>query len=129
MARMGTFYTTILVENVVRRGETRAVDNALVDTGSEFTWIPRPILEELGIPSEQTARFLVADGRAIERQMGIAIVHAAGSKAPDYVVFAEPDDMVILGAHSLEGMNLRVDALRKQLIPAGPILAGVGHVL
>ena len=81
MARMGTFYTTILVENVVRRGETRTVDNALVDTGSEFTWIPRPILEELGIQSEQTARLLVADGRAIERQMGIAIVHAAGSRA------------------------------------------------
>ena len=57
--------------------------------------------------------------------MGYAIVHAGGTDAPDLVVFAEPDDMVLLGARSLEGMNLRVDALRKQLVPAGPILAGV----
>ena len=67
----------------------------------------------------------MADGRQLERQVGIAIVHAAGTKAPDYVTFAEPGDIIILGARALEGMNLRVDALKKQLLPAGPILAGV----
>lgn len=56
--------------------------------------------------------------------MIIAIVHAAGTKAPDYVVFGEESDMVILGARTLEGLNVRVDAQRKQLVPAGPILAG-----
>jgi len=40
------------------------------------------------------------------------------------VLWAEPGDMVILWAHALEGMNLRVDALRKQLAPGGPVLAG-----
>jgi hypothetical protein len=67
---------------------------------------------------------MIADGRQLERPVGIAIVHAAGMKAPDYVVFAEPTDVIILGARALEGMNARVDALRKQLVPAGPILAG-----
>ena len=124
MSDMGTFRTTILVESTERRGEMRSVENALVDTGSEFTWVPRAVLEELGIRPEFTQRFLVADGRQLERPVGIAIVHAAGSKAPDYVTFAEPGDMLILGARSLEGMNLRVDAQRKQLLPAGPILAG-----
>lgn len=121
---MGTFRTTILIESTERRGEMRSVENARVDTGSEFTWVPRTVLEELGIRPEFTQRFLVADGRQLERPVGIAIVHAAGSKAPDYVTFAEPGDMVILGARSLEGMNLRVDGQRKQLLPAGPILAG-----
>ena len=41
-----------------------------------------------------------------------------------FVVFAEPGDMTILGARSLEGLNVRVDSQRKQLVPAGPILAG-----
>jgi predicted aspartyl protease len=123
MSDVGTFRTTILIESVDRCGETRAVENALVDTGSEFTWVPRPVLEELGIRSERPQRFVLADGRAIERPLGIGIVHAAGTSAPDFVVFAEPEDMVILGSRSLEGMNLRVDALRKQLVPAGPILA------
>jgi clan AA aspartic protease len=124
MPDAGTFRTTILVESAERRGDTRTVENALVDTGSEFTWVPREVLESLGIRPEMTQRFLIADGRELERPVGIAIVHAAGTKAPDFVVFAEPGDMVLLGARSLEGMNLRVDALRKQLVPAGPILAG-----
>lgn len=124
MTDMGTFRTPILIENAERRGETRTVDGAVVDTGSEFTWVPSDVLESLGIRVERTQRFILADGRTLERSMGFAIVHAVGTTAPDLVVFAQPDDMVILGAHSLEGMNLRVDALRKQLVPAGPVLAG-----
>jgi predicted aspartyl protease len=121
---MGTFRTTILLENAERRDETRTVENALVDTGSEYAWVPRDVLEALRIRPERTQRFIVADGRTFERPLGFAIVHAAGTNAPDLVVFAEPGDLVILGAHSLEGMNLRVDTLRKQLVPAGPVLAG-----
>jgi predicted aspartyl protease len=102
MGDMGTFRTTILIESAERRGEMRTVENALVDTGSEYTWVPGAVLAELGI----------------------AIVHAAGAKAPDFVVFAEAGDLVLLGARSLEGLNVRVDAQRKQLVPAGPILAG-----
>jgi len=121
---MGTFRTTILLENAERRDDTRTVENALVHTGSEYTWMPRDVLEALRIRPERTQRFIVADGRTFERPLGFAIVHAAGTNAPDLVVFAEPGDLVILGAHSLEGMNLRVDTLRKQLVPAGPVLAG-----
>jgi hypothetical protein len=69
-------------------------------------------------------RFIIADGSTLERPLGFAVVHAAGTSAPDLVVFAEPGDMVLLGARSLEGMNLRVDTLRNQLVPAGPVLAG-----
>lgn len=124
MPDMGTFRTTIAIESAERRGEMRTVDNALVDTGSEFTWAPASLLEELGIRREMRQRFVLADGRELERDVGIAIVHAAGTKAPDYVVFAEQGDMVLLGARSIEGLNVRVDAQRKQLVPAGPILAG-----
>ncbi|HSQ30756.1 MAG TPA: retroviral-like aspartic protease family protein [Gemmatimonadaceae bacterium] len=125
MSDTGTFRTTIMIENVVRRGEIRVVGDALVDTGSEYTWIPADVLANLGIRPEHTQRFIVADGRQLDRPVGIAIVHAAGAKAPDFVVFAEPGDMVLLGARSLEGLNVRVDAQRKQLVPAGPILAGM----
>lgn len=31
--------------------------------------------------------------------------------------------MVLLGAHGLEGLNLRVDLGRKELVPAGPVPA------
>jgi len=124
MPDMGTFRTTILLESAERRGDTRTVEDALVDTSSEYTWVPRGPLESLGIGPERVQRFIVADGRTLERQIGFAIVHAGGTTAPDLVVFAEPGDMILLGARSLEGLNLRVDSLRKQLVPAGPVLAG-----
>lgn len=124
MSRMGTFRTSMMIESTINRGDMRTVENALVDTGSEYTWVPGDVLVDLGIRPERLQRFIVADGRQLERQMGIAIVHAAGTTAPDFVVFAEPGDMVILGARTLEGLNVRVDAQRKQLIPAGPVLAG-----
>lgn len=124
MHSMGTFRTAVRIENIERRGDLSAGDSALVDTGSELTWIPRPVLESLAIRVEGTQRFIVADGRTFERHIGFAVVHAAGRFAPDYVVFGEPGDMIILGARSLEGLNLRIDALRKTLVHAGPILAG-----
>lgn len=31
--------------------------------------------------------------------------------------------MVLLGVRALEGMNLKVDPVRKQLVPGGPVIA------
>jgi hypothetical protein len=35
-------------------------------------------------------------------------------------MFAEDGDMPLLGAHGLEALRLRVDLIRKELVPAGP---------
>lgn len=99
----------------------------VVDTGSEYTWVPRSILHSLGIDAERAERFVTADGRVIAREMGYAIVHAGGARTSDEVVFAEPGDMVLLGAHTIEGMNLRVDLKEKRLVPAGPVPAAIGR--
>jgi predicted aspartyl protease len=123
MGDMGTFRTTILIENPLRRGVTQALPDTLVDTGAELTWAPRSVLEALGIGREKTLGFRTADGRAVYRDIGYAIVHAGGTQTNDEVVFAEPGDMILLGARSLEGLNLRVDARTKQLVDAGPIVA------
>jgi predicted aspartyl protease len=122
---MGLFRTTIEVESLQQRGPRRPLANTLVDTGSEYTWIPRAELEALGITPQRKQGFIVADGRRIDRDIGYALVHAGGTEAPDLVVFAEPGDMVLLGAHSLEGLNLKVDPVRKELVPAGPVIAAI----
>ena len=75
---MGTFRTTVMIENAERRGERRTVEDARVDTGSELTWVSRSILESLGIRAEGMQRFVVADGREVNRELGIGIVHVAG---------------------------------------------------
>jgi predicted aspartyl protease len=124
VTEMGTFRTTVAIENVSRRGTIRTLPDVLVDTGSEYSWAPRDVLASLGIVAERTQRFVVADGRAITREIGIAMIHAGGTSAPDFVVFAEAGDLVLLGARSLEGLNLRIDPMRKMLIDAGPIVTG-----
>jgi predicted aspartyl protease len=123
MEDMGTLRTTVGIENVSQRGEVRELRDVMVDTGSEFTWVPRHLLESLNIIVQRRQRFVVADGRHVERDIGYAIVHAAGSATADDVVFAESDDLVLLGVRSLEGLNLRIDVVRKQLVDAGPIIA------
>lgn len=123
MPEMGTLRTTVGVENVSQLGGIHELPETLVDTGSEFTWIPRGVLESLGIRPQRRQGFLVADGRRVERDIGYAIIHASGAATADDVVFGEENDFVLLGVRSLEGLNLRLDVVRKQLVDAGPILA------
>src|SRR2546429_6832262 len=127
MDDVGVFRTTIEIQNWEPRGPRRALPETLVDTGSEFTWIPRRVLKELGIRAQRKQAFEVADGRRIERDIGYALVRAAGSEAPDLVVFAEPADMTLLGAHSLDGLNLKIDPIRKALLPAGPVITAAAR--
>ena len=122
MEDMGLFRTTIEVQHLDRQAPGRPLPDTLVDTGSEYTWIPRGVLEELGVAAERKQGFIVADGRRIDRDIGYVLVRAGGSEAPALVVFAETGDMTLLGAHSLEGLNLKIDPVRKELVPAGPVI-------
>jgi predicted aspartyl protease len=123
MSDVGTFRSTFAIENPLRRGERRELTDTLVDTGAELTWVPTEVLEALGITRQKHLGFRTADGRAAFRDIGYAIVHAGGTETNDEVVFAERGDMILLGARSLDGLNLRVDARTKRLVDAGPIVA------
>ena len=120
MSDMGTFRITIEVENPLRPGQRRSIASALVDTGSELSWLPAAVLDSIGIDRYERWQFRQANGSVIERWVGPAFVYAAGKRATDDVVFGEPGDQILLGARSLEGMNLRVDSHAKQLVDAGP---------
>jgi hypothetical protein len=52
----------------------------------------------------------------------------AGTFTGDDVVFGEPGDMVLLGARTIEGLNLRVDPVAKQLVDAGPAPVAFAHL-
>lgn len=125
MEEMGTFRTTVGVQKFGQEGRIHELPDTLVDTSSELTWIPRTVLESLEIVVQRRRRFEVADGRHLERDVGFAILHAGGTSTADDVVFAEPDDFVLLGVRTIEGLNLRIDVVRKQLVDAGPVLAAV----
>jgi predicted aspartyl protease len=96
----------------------------LVDSGAEFTWINRETLKKIGVKREKKDyTFVMANGQQIIRPVGFAVLHVSGALTIDEVIFGEPGDLEILGARSLEGMNLRVDSRAKKLVAGGPIPA------
>lgn len=120
---MGIFRTRVGVESHTARGAVEFVDNVLVDTAAEMTWLPAPLLKSMGIMPERTRSFRLADGSVVTRDIGYAIVHAGGEAVSDDVVFALPGDLALLGARSIEGLNFKVDLANKEFVAAGPMHA------
>ncbi len=90
---MGTFRVDVEIENPARPG----------DVERNNKW-----------------RFRQADGTTLERWTGGVSVYVAGKRAADEVVFGQPGDLVLLGSRTLEGLNLRIEPVTKQLVDAGP---------
>ena len=121
---MGTFYIGCTLENIVNRQKSAAVPKLLVDTGSDYTWLPAKVLEKIGVKREKKDVVMtMANGQTISRNVGFVIVRAGEFFTVDEVVFAESDDLLLLGARTLEGFNARVDSKQKKLVAAGPVLA------
>ena len=113
---MGQFTVRVTVAHPSDPVRLKEVE-LLVDTGATLTWIPRELLEELGVPRLRRRSFLVADGRAVERDTVGALVRLNGSEAIVTVVLAEPGDGNMLGATALETLGFAVDPVGKRLIP------------
>jgi predicted aspartyl protease len=123
MDDMGTFRIDVELENPAVLGTLLRLDRVLVDTGAELSWFPAVVLESLGVRREKQLQFRQADGSVLTRWSGWAIIHASGTRTIDEVVFGEPRDLILLGARTMEGLNLRVDPVGKRLIDAGPLPA------
>jgi predicted aspartyl protease len=121
---MGTFSVSCRVSNIVDRSRSIDISQLLVDTGSEHTWITSKLLEEIGIIREKKdEHFIMANGEIVTRSVGFAILYVEDSFTIDEVVFAETGDLLLLGARTLEGLNLTVDSRLKKLVAAGPLPA------
>jgi len=121
---MGILYVDCIVANHVNERRSRKVSKVLVDTGSECTWMAASVLESLGIiRRKKDMEFLMANGKTITRSIGFAVIRSGEYFTIDEVVFAEPGDLQLLGARTLEGMGVVPDPRRKKLVAAGPIPA------
>jgi len=121
---MGTFYAKCKVENPIDRTRSVVVPKLLVDTGSEYSWVSERTLEKIGIQREKKdVPFVLANGQEVTRSVGFAIIRLDKFFTIDEVVYAEPGDLLLLGARTLEGLNLTVEPGRKRLVAAGPLPA------
>ena len=121
---MGTLYTKCKIENPVDRTRSVVIPKLLVDTGSEYTWASERTLERIGIQREtKDVTFVLANGQEVTRRVGFSIIRHDEFFTIDEVVFAEKGDLLLLGARTLEGLNLTIDPGRKKLVAAGPLPA------
>ncbi len=117
---MGTFSVTIQLSDM--DGQRRETSEAFVDTGSSYTFFPRPTLERLGIAVTGQRPFRLANEERVFYDIGWEMVHINGSEGITLVVFGEPDVMPLLGAHALESLGLGVDPVNQRLVPVDAML-------
>ena len=113
---MGQFSVRTAIAHPADPNRVAEVD-LLVDTGATLSWVPRQILEQLGIPRLPRRRFLLADGGFVERDTAGVLIRMDGTEAMVTVVVAESGDAHLLGATALETLGLGIDPVRQQLIP------------
>ena len=90
----------------------------MVDSGASYSWVLRTRLEPLGVRPVRRMSFKTIEGKTIERDLVPVFVAADGFTGGDNVVMAEPGDMEVIGAHTLESLGLTVDPVGKKLVPA-----------
>ena len=95
----------------------------LVDTGSTYSWIPREILERLGVKATGRRRFKTISGAVVEREIGYVFVEYGGDIAPTMVVFGEKGDAAVFGLHGMESLGLEVDPTTRQIRRSEALLA------
>lgn len=96
---------------------------ALVDTGSELSWLPADVLSQIGIPPRRKRSFVTATKQTVIRDVGYAILAADGYETTDEVVFAQPGDMILLGVRTIEGFGVAVDNLAHRFVAQTTIVA------
>jgi aspartyl protease family protein len=101
-------------------GEHRVV-SALVDTGAFYTWLPRPLLEGLGLRPDIQRPFQLASGEVVVRDVGRAWVTLDGQEEQTLVVFGDAGSMALLGAYTLEGFAVAVDPVNRRLVSLGAL--------
>jgi predicted aspartyl protease len=88
----------------------------MVDTGSEVSWLPKQLLLDAGITPRGKKRFATATQQIVERDIGYAILTAEGYSTIDEIVFAEENDMSLLGVRTLEGFSVMVDNIGHRFV-------------
>lgn len=116
---MGLFSVTIQVGDL--SGSRFATLEAMADTGSAHSFIPRRLLDEVGADPWEVRSFAFADERVSDIPFGYARFIVQGVEVIAPVIFADDEAEPLLGATTLEAAHLAVDPINRTLIPVLPM--------
>ena len=90
------FKVSVVARNIQDQSLISPPIEALVDTGSELTWLPRDVLIGIKVTPVRKRSFSTATQQIVTRETGYAILSAEGFETVDEVVFGEPGDRTSL---------------------------------
>lgn len=106
---MSIFRVNLVACNPRNKEQTTMPLAALVDTGSELTWLPAEALRSIGVEARAKRTLKMANNETVMREVGYVILQANGSEIMDEVVFGEPGDGALIGTRALEAFGLMVE--------------------
>lgn len=114
---MGTTTVTIKVKNP--GDPSKVVEGQfLVDSGAAYTVLPQRFVKKLGLTPSYSQKFVLADGKIVERKIGKAFIEFQGRETAVPVVLGKEKDSSLLGVLTLEALGLALDPFERKLYPA-----------
>src|SRR3989338_8425527 len=94
----------------------------MVDSGAVYSVIPAKDLKQLGINPTREMKFYLADGTPMTRKIGNLLYEYEGTQGAAPVVFGQENDLLLLGAVTLESLGLVLNPLSRELKPMHAVL-------
>ncbi len=117
---MGTLEVDFQIGNLDGTGFVEI--NALVDTGSNYSFFSGSTLARLGVRQEYHQQFELADNRIVEYPMGQVRIRLEGKELVAPVIFAPEGSAPLLGVTALEIFSLGIDPVNQRLTPIPSML-------
>src|SRR5438874_3138401 len=114
MEDMGTFFHPMTVTGPT--GASLTID-ALVDTCSTFSSLPRQTLNQIGVVPRRRIGMRLANGNRDVQELGSCSIEVDGLEDVMPIVLGEPESPPVIGAVTLEILLLGVDPVNKILVP------------
>ena len=112
---MGIFSQPIAISDLT--GQNSVEIEAVVDTGAFYSVLPSYLLQELGVEPIDRITFRLADNQQVEMDIGHAWITLGDRRRITTVAFGSDTGQLLLGAFTLEGLELVVDPRGQRLVP------------
>jgi len=120
---MGLTIVEIKLKKSFESKNSETVD-FMVDSGAVYSVVGRETLSTLRIKPHRKKSFFLANGEKVEREIGDAYFEYQGIGGAAPVIFGEAGDSNLLGATTLEALELVLDPFKRELRPMTMSLMG-----
>ncbi len=120
---MGLTHVTASIRDLAGQTATPFEAEFLVDTGAIDCLAPSEKLHAAGVRPERKAVYELANGQAVEYEIGFARIAFFGDETVVQIIFGPAGVEPILGAVALENVGVIVDPVSRGLtrLPAKPL--------